>query len=222
MKPRPPQSPLPALGITCGILLAAGVPGLCCSEMYSGETSRHMQAYFVAAEPQMPRSIETSRIAAQPPVMVLGTEAIVNPELLLPEEWDTTTDEELAQHEPELPLLLTAEITPPSTPQQNLPTTTSPTHKAAPAVCTAPTLLHGPAPAYPPALRASRRSGSVQVRIHIDTSGCPTAVDILSASHPAFAQAARQCILKSWRFSPARRGNAAISSTAVQTVNFRI
>ena len=222
MKPRPPQSPLPALGITCGILLAAGVAGLCCSEMYSGETGCHMQAYFVAAEPQMPRSIETSRIAALPPDIALVTEATANPELLLPEEWDTATDEEVAQHEPELPLQLTAEITPQSKPQQNLPTTTFPTPKATPAVCTAPTLLHGPTPAYPPELRASRRSGSAQVRIHIDTSGCPTAVDILSASHPAFAQAARQCILKSWRFSPARRGNAAISSTAVQTVNFRI
>ena len=222
MKQRPSQSPLPALAITCGILLAAALVGLCCSEMYSGETGWHIQAYFVAAEQQPTRSIETSRVAAPPPDMALATEATANPELLLPGEWDTATDEEVAQHEPELPLLLTAEITQQPTPQTSTAPPSSPTPKTEPSMCTEPILLHGPAPAYPPALRASRRSGSVQVRIHIDTSGCPTAVDILSASHHAFAQAARQCILKSWRFTPARRGNAAISSTAVQTVNFRI
>ncbi len=77
-----------------------------------------------------------------------------------------------------------------------------------------------PQPDYPKELLRKRIKGSVKVRIHIDTKGIPTAVDILSSTHPAFSQAVKRKILSTWQFLPARADKHPVSSTVVTTVNF--
>lgn len=77
-----------------------------------------------------------------------------------------------------------------------------------------------PQPPYPRELLRRRVEGSVRVRIHIDPQGKPLAVEIISATHPAFAKAAKQTILSAWRFHPAHNGPSPVSATVVTTVRF--
>lgn len=77
-----------------------------------------------------------------------------------------------------------------------------------------------PQPRYPKDLQRRRISGSVRVRIHINAQGTPTAVDILSSSHPAFSQATQHAILTSWRFTPATNGNNSVAATVTTSVVF--
>ena len=77
-----------------------------------------------------------------------------------------------------------------------------------------------PQPPYPKELLRRRIEGSVRVRIHIDPHGKPLAVEIISATHPAFAKAAKQTILSAWRFHPAHNGPSTVSASVVTTVRF--
>lgn len=77
-----------------------------------------------------------------------------------------------------------------------------------------------PQPPYPKELLRRRIEGSVRVRIHINPQGKPLAVEIISATHPAFAKAAKQTILSAWRFHPAYNGPSPVSATVVTTVRF--
>ncbi len=77
-----------------------------------------------------------------------------------------------------------------------------------------------PQPPYPKELLRRRIEGSVRVRIHIAPQGKPLAVEIISATHPAFAKAAKQTILSAWRFHPAHNGPSPVSATVVTTVRF--
>ncbi|MBR5213778.1 MAG: energy transducer TonB [Akkermansia sp.] len=77
-----------------------------------------------------------------------------------------------------------------------------------------------PQPPYPKDLQRRRISGNVRVRIHINAQGTPTAVDILSSSHPAFSQATQHAILTSWRFTPATDGNNCVAATVTTSVVF--
>lgn len=224
MKQRPPETPLAPLAITGGILSLLALAGLCSSEWHTGEAASSIQAYFAENEPQTESRVALHLASAPAPEIQIISAPIASPELLLPEEWNDTEPEELPPPTPELPLVLATEILPAlpvEPPQPPQPTRTS-TPEAPPARLAPPVALHTPSPPYPPALRARRRSGSVQVRIHINRAGTPTAVEVLSATHPAFATATQQHILHHWRFSPARRGDTAVDSTAAQTVYFRI
>ncbi len=78
-----------------------------------------------------------------------------------------------------------------------------------------------PRPPYPPLLREQHIEGSVRVRILVDVSGHPTAVDILTGSgHAAFDDTARRWILHHWTFYPAERNGKAIPGRVVTQIHF--
>ena len=88
-------------------------------------------------------------------------------------------------------------------------------HTYAPPICRV-----APQPEYPAAMKASMRRGEVRVRIHISSEGIPTSVDVISSTHIAFAQAAQLCILKQWKFIPARKNDKPVPSIANITIHF--
>lgn len=78
-----------------------------------------------------------------------------------------------------------------------------------------------PTPSYPPGLKAARIEGSVKVRILIDADGIPTAVEILNSSgHTEFDTAARNIILRQWRFIPACRNGLPVETSVTTGIEF--
>jgi protein TonB len=75
---------------------------------------------------------------------------------------------------------------------------------------------------YPPALEAAGVSGSVRVRFVVDSTGWVRdgSVEVLSATHPVFADAARRAVAGS-RFRPGRHGGRAVAVLVEQVVSFR-
>ncbi len=222
----PQQNPLPALIITLLLTVALAAAGLYITEWEPSEQSGiTIRATFTA--PQKTESTpHTLSMEAHPFIEVQPRcESVIflQPQeapLLLPEQ-----EEEIVTHL-ELPLLLSAELTAPEPPVR-LTTDSSrrqELQQAAPRqeqdTYTPPAPLSTPSPAYPSALRTSRRTGHVQLRIHINTEGKPTSVEIISSSHPSFAETARSHILTHWKFTPARRNGKAVPATAIQKIHF--
>lgn len=223
MKRCPSQNPLPAVLVTILLLGFLATIGLISHLPISDEGEESpTRIYFTKAEPRY--SIpQPSRLQAPPPQMDLHTEVYTTPEL-------TNLDELCVD---ELPLLLPIELisspeidaAPPPPP----PTSPSPFRQKSPAIAThsdkphyiPPVCLLAPQPDYPPALRSSRRSGSVRIRIEISSDGTPTAVTIISSTHPDFAATVRRCILKQWKFRPAKTNGTPTASAATQTIYFR-
>ena len=83
-------------------------------------------------------------------------------------------------------------------------------------------LIHAPHPTYPERMRQRCMEGDVSICIHIDASGAPTAVDILTEVHPDFAEHTRRWILRHWRFRAAHNGATAIVSTLRTTIRYRL
>lgn len=78
-----------------------------------------------------------------------------------------------------------------------------------------------PHPPYPPLLREQHIEGSVRVRILVDSSGRPTAVDILTGSgHAAFDDTAQRWILNHWTFYPAERNGRAVPGRVITHIHF--
>lgn len=83
-------------------------------------------------------------------------------------------------------------------------------------------LIHAPHPTYPERMRQRRMEGEVRICIHIDATGTPTAVDILTEVHPDFAEHTRRWILRYWRFRAAQKGSASIASTLRTSIRYRL
>ena len=79
-----------------------------------------------------------------------------------------------------------------------------------------------PQPPYPSELQRQRLNGKVRVRIQINAHGKPTAVEVLDATHPAFAKAALQTIRTAWRFSPAQENGKAVAAAVTTTIFFKL
>lgn len=105
-------------------------------------------------------------------------------------------------------------ITPRKAPQKQKPSAT--------ADYTPPKYASTPQPPYPSVLQRQKLSGSVRVRIRINTQGKPTSVEIINATHPAFAQSARQTVMSQWRFIPAREGSAPVAAFVTTTIFFKL
>ncbi len=204
-----------ALGVTLALLGILAAIGLYSTDWQNTDKGLAIQSFFVFPTPQSPQYIETPPINIPEPTLQLAIQPILHLDSNYVPESEL---EQTEQTDQSLPLIIETEIT---RSEEIKKPKSSPAPKTEPAI-TPPLLLKSPAPDYPATLRYSRRSGSVRLRIHIDTSGTPTQVEILSTTHPAFAQAARECILSRWRFSPALRNSTAIPSTAVQTINFNL
>ncbi len=79
-----------------------------------------------------------------------------------------------------------------------------------------------PHPPYPARLRRNRIEGNVRVRITVSATGYPTLVEILSSSHPDFAQPTKEKILKDWVFSPAMTNGLPVAAVITTTVYFQM
>ena len=217
MRSRPRQNPIPPLVITGGILSLMILAGLWCTEWKSAYTDTAIRAFFAESA----RPVQQSRNICIPQAPAPETEITCEPMLYLSEALpDAMEIEDIPSPQPEQVLLLACELSE-TEPAPSPPSTKSST-LAPPSQLIPPRPGETPAPPYPPQLRSARRSGHAQVRIHIDATGKPTHVDIISATHPAFATAAQECILARWHFTPARQGNTPVPSTAIQTILFRM
>ncbi len=223
---RPQQNPLPALIITLMLTGALAAAGLFFSVLEPCEQSgKIIQAVFTPPQKQEAqqyalsmRTLPTMNVQphCESTIFFQPQEAPQH----LPEQEKLTTSLEL-------PLLLMAELTAPEPPVRI--TNTTRRRRVPPQTAirqeqdtyTPPAPLNTPSPAYPSALRSSRRTGLVQLRIHINTEGKPTSVEIISSNHPAFAETARNHILSHWKFSPAIRNGKAVPATAIQKIHFQ-
>lgn len=77
-------------------------------------------------------------------------------------------------------------------------------------------------PEYPSALLRQELEGKVRLRFLIGADGRVKSVNILSASHPKFADAAEKQALTKWRFIPATRDGIAVEEWQSITVSFTI
>jgi len=80
-----------------------------------------------------------------------------------------------------------------------------------------------PPPTYPvPALR-NHEQGTVLLRVEVDSSGQPVAVSIeRSSGSRNLDQAARQQVLRHWRFEPAQRDGMAVPAIGLVPVQFSL
>jgi len=73
-----------------------------------------------------------------------------------------------------------------------------------------------------PALR-NPQQGTVLLRVEVDSSGQPVAVSIeRSSGSRSLDQAARQQVLKRWRFEPAQRDGVAVPAIGLVPVQFSL
>ncbi|WP_437967000.1 TonB-dependent siderophore myxochelin receptor MxcH [Sorangium sp. So ce260] len=74
---------------------------------------------------------------------------------------------------------------------------------------------------YPPAARAARLEGTVVLKLLIDAAGRVTEAEVTRPAGNGFDEAARAAALR-FRFTPARRGGAAVAARILYGVDFRL
>jgi protein TonB len=82
--------------------------------------------------------------------------------------------------------------------------------------------LSRPAPKYPRAAQRSRTEGHVIVRLRVDERGRVVDVVVVEATPPGVFDEVAVQTAKTYRFTPARRGGKAISTTVQQRIVFRL
>jgi protein TonB len=85
---------------------------------------------------------------------------------------------------------------------------------------TPPAPIQSPAPTYPPAALRNRESGTVLLRVHVDTSGNPYAVDLLKSSRSRSLDRAAAEAVKRWRFRPAMQGGSPVPGEVQVPITF--
>lgn len=211
------SNPFAALSITFLILGTLVAAGLYCGYSKYTEERGVLNAYFTeAATKQHFKPIRIKGSIPQPD-MEISTASIICLNTIFADSIEATDDE--LTNETILPLAIETSIPPepaPSAPpdkHKDIIKSSEPTY-------TPPICRTAPQPDYPAEMKSTRRHGEVRVRIHIGQDGTPTAVDIISTTHTAFAQAAHHCILKRWKFIPARENNQPVPSIANITIHF--
>ncbi len=82
--------------------------------------------------------------------------------------------------------------------------------------------LNNPAPAYPALSRRLGEQGRVLVRVHVDANGMPTSVMLRASSgHERLDTVALETVRR-WKFSPARRGDEAVSAWVIVPILFNL
>ncbi|KAF1015944.1 MAG: hypothetical protein GAK31_01427 [Stenotrophomonas maltophilia] len=82
---------------------------------------------------------------------------------------------------------------------------------------------NAPPPAYPVAALRANQQGTVLLRVEVDSSGRPVAVDIArSSGSRALDLAARSQVLKRWTFEPARREGVAVPAIGLVPIDFSL
>lgn len=83
--------------------------------------------------------------------------------------------------------------------------------------------LNAPPPPYPRAAQTGHREGVVMLQITVDVDGRPISVEIAQSSgHRDLDAAARNHVLKHWRFQPAMKDGQAIQAIGMVPINFQL
>jgi periplasmic protein TonB len=77
-------------------------------------------------------------------------------------------------------------------------------------------------PPYPASKLRLEEEATLKLRLSIDTRGRVTAVEPVGAADPQFLAAARRHIIRAWRYKPATEDGAAVVSSTVITLSFRL
>lgn len=207
------SNPLAALSITLLILGALVAMGLYNTRFKVAEQPGLLHGYFIEERPRQQLSTILIACPVPQPDMLLSTSPVLSLSPIFPDTV-AVTDEEIVSAQT-LPLSIECSII----------TTSETAHKQvqnqpAEQTYTPPICRVAPQPEYPAAMKTTRRRGEVRVRIHIGSEGIPTAVDVISSTHIAFAQTAQLCILKRWKFIPAYKNGKPVPSLANITIHF--
>jgi len=84
-----------------------------------------------------------------------------------------------------------------------------------------PKLLKKVNPIYPPAMKESRVSGTVVLRIHIDKDGRPQSVEVTKSVAPELDQAAVDAV-KQWQWEPASKAGTPVDVWTDITIRFHL
>lgn len=77
-------------------------------------------------------------------------------------------------------------------------------------------------PPYPAQKQRAEEEATLRLRLSVDPRGRVVAVDPVGSADPMFLAAARRHILKAWRYKPAMEDGAAVASSVVITLSFRL
>lgn len=119
------------------------------------------------------------------------------------------------------------EATAPAAPvAQVAPPAPSPAREA-PAAVVAPRFdaayLSNPVPEYPRLSRRMGEEGRVMLRVHVSADGRPLEVTVAKSSgFTRLDEIARETVLRSWRFVPARQGDQAVAGTVRVPIDFSL
>ena len=78
-----------------------------------------------------------------------------------------------------------------------------------------------PAPRYPAAALRRGESGTVLVRVEVDTAGMPAGVALVQRSGSRDLDRAAMEAVRDWRFQPAQRNGKAIAASLVIPIDFK-
>jgi protein TonB len=107
------------------------------------------------------------------------------------------------------------------TPVDAPPTTPASTVVTGGPVNTALAYIHAPAPPYPGIELRNGHSGVVLLLVHVGTDGLPLSVEVKrSSGRSALDRAARQKVLREWRFQPAIRDGVAVEAIGLVPIKF--
>lgn len=159
----------------------------------------------VVVQPPRPVPVEQPKPVVRPPVDRVVPEAPVAPTL------------------DQAPVLVEhgSEVAPPLTAPAEGPVDIAPV--AGPVSGIRLEYLHAPPPAYPrPAIRI-RAEGTVLLKVLVGIDGRPLDVTIRDSSgHRSLDIAARDQVLREWRFRPATRNGQPVQAIGLVPVNFRL
>jgi protein TonB len=83
-------------------------------------------------------------------------------------------------------------------------------------------VTHRPRPEYPALAQRRGLEGSVTVRLRIDARGRVVDAVVVESDPPGIFDATALRTVRSYRFSPARRGGQAVATTLQQTIRFEL
>lgn len=77
-------------------------------------------------------------------------------------------------------------------------------------------------PPYPASKLRNEEEATLKLRLSIDANGRVTSVEPVGAADPDFLAAARRHIVRAWRYKPATEDGAAVPTTTVISLAFRL
>ena len=77
-------------------------------------------------------------------------------------------------------------------------------------------------PPYPNDKLRLEEEATLRLKLTIDARGRVTAVEPVGVADPSFLEAARRHIIRAWRYKPATEDGAAVGSSTVITLSFRL